>query len=663
MLDLDRLLIRILRLATVIWALQVPDASSARADEPPPPRPPSSRVGAVEVAGVDASAADVTPRLAGALPRTLAAHMADVANVRDFGALGDVVSRPIVADVSSGSRLLTFPAPLPVHAGERVTGPNLPPGTTVVASTGVSVTLSIGLAAADAAGTLIDFCPHDDAPAFVAAQAALPDGGVVSVPSGRYYLGAPVPEVAGITYRLDGATVAHGSAGVPNFTDQSQVQGLVADALSRQFASSMQENLQFLSAHAVPTRSHVSYQKNVQSIRLTDADPYARWTDSGGAHVATHDLVGQFIIAEMPASNRDGGLWDTNWVLGIDPGSRGGAILQEAQIINGRASAVSELDDLDPVSGYDWIFDGAARDTYGLLLQGRTSRGGPGLESGILFRRGAIRAAILANRTAAYADPDGHVSRHLDNFHVMADGSLFAQALHVGGGDSTGSVAGETLPTTGLSVGTDGAVTAPDVTAHTLNAVGFSVTGNANGAVALGSGTIALTPLVDFESGRASSCRVSGNVGSNLDFACLDPADGRLVTDLILYPAGAAFQVPARFPSIEVGRLVAGAVTATGSLQARGGIVAAETSERGLRPADCGTTLRDTGASAHAYEVPIGLPIGCRIDVLQEGRGRVTVAPEAGETMEAFGPASVTAGLHAHLQIIVDTDRTFNVHP
>lgn len=615
-------------------------------------------------AGGDASAADVTPRLAGALPRTLAAHMADAANVRDFGALGDVVSRPIAAAVPSGSRLLTFPAPLPVHAGERVTGQNVPPGTTVVASTGASVTLSSGLAAADDAGTLIDFCPHDDGPAFVAAQAALPDGGVVSVPSGRYYLGAPVPDVAGIAYRLDGATVAHGSAGVPNFTDQSQIQGLVADALSRQFASSMQENLQFLSAYAVPTRSHVSYQKNVQSIRLTDSDPYARWTDAGGPHVATHDLVGQFIIAEMPASNRDGGLWDTNWVLGIDRGSQGGAILQEAQIINGRTSAVSELDDLDPISGYDWIFDGATRDTYGLLLQGRTGGGGPGLESGILFRRGAVRAAILANRTAAYADRDGHVRRHLDNFHVMADGSLFAQALHVGGGDSTGSVAGETLPTAGLSVGTDGTVTAPDVTvAHTLNAVGFSVTGNANGAVALGSRTIALTPLVDFESGRSSSCRVSGNVGSNLDFACLDPADGRLVTDLILYPAGAAFRVPARFPSIEVGGLVAGAVTATGSLQARGGIVTAETSGRGLRPTDCGTTLRDTGSSAHTYEVPIGLPIGCRIDVLQEGRGRVTVAPEAGETMEAFGPASVTAGLHAHLQIIVDTDGTFNVHP
>ena len=268
--------------------------------------------------------------------------------------------------------------------------------------------------------------------------------------------------------------------------------------------------------------------------------------------------------------------------------------------------------------------------------------GGPGLESGILFRRGAVRAAILANRTAAYADPDGHVSRHLDNFHVMADGSVFAQALHVGGGDSTGSLAGEVLPAAGLSV--DG-----------------------TGAVALGSTSAAATPRVEFDSGRASACRISGGAGSTLDLACRDPVSGRLLDDLTLRPDGAAFRVAAAFPSIRVGgAAVSGGLVAdtlaTGRLQARGGVVAAETTRRRLRPDDCGTTIRDTGPSAHAYSVPAGLPLGCHVEVLQEGRGAVSIVPEAGETMEAYGPASVTAGLHAYLQLIVDTPATFNVH-
>ena len=247
-----------------------------------------------------------------------------VANVRDFGATGDVVSLPISV-AAAGSRLLTFTVAPPVRTGEAVAGPNVPPGDRVAARTATGVTLSAGLSAADPGGTLIDFCPHDDAPAFAAAQAALPDGGVVDVPPGRYCLATPVPHAAGITYRLDAASVARGGAGVPDVTDQSQVQGLAAEAISRRLASGMQENLQFLSADAVPTGSHVAYQKNVQSIRLTDSDPSARWTDAGGrARTASHDLVGQFILAEMPAADRAGGLWDTNWVLQIDRGSRGG---------------------------------------------------------------------------------------------------------------------------------------------------------------------------------------------------------------------------------------------------------------------------------------------------------------------------------------------------
>ena len=574
--------------------------------------------------------------------------------------MGDVVSVPLAAAAARGSRLIRFRPMSAARVGERVTGADVPAGTVVAAVVADGLTLS----ADDAPGILIDLCPHDDAPAFAAAQAALPHGGTVCMPEGRYYLGRPLPEAAGITYRLDGASIARGGAGIPDLADQSQAQGLAALVVSRPLAPLMQEKGEFLSAYAMPTGSHVPYQKNAQSILVIDADPYVRWRDGAGDHVAGHDMVGQFIAAEMPPAHDAGGLWATNWVLGLDAGSRGGAILQKAWVINRRAAAVTELDDLDPVSGYDWIFDGTARSTYGLLLQGNVAGGGPGLENGLLFRRGAIRAAIMANRTAAYAGADSHVDHHLDNFHVMQDGSLFAQALHVGGGGSVGGSTGEALPPTGLSADRTDALNAPAITASgTLDAIGFSVAGNANGAVALGSRTTTRTALIDFGSGSGSSCRVFGSVGSNLDVSCLEAASGQLDNDAIFYPGGVAFQVPARVPALVVGRLDAGSVTTTGIQRAVGGIVSANAAGRTLRHDDCGTTIRDDGAVRHMLLVPAGLAVGCRIDVLQEGAGAVTIAPAPGETIDAYRSAATTPGLHADLQILVDTDTTFNVHP
>ena len=77
---------------------------------------------------------------------------------------------------------------------------------------------------------------------------------------------------------------------------------------------------------------------------------------------------------------------------------------------------------------------------------------------------------------------------------------------------------------------------------------------------------------------------------------------------------------------------------------------------------DCGGLIRDTGATGHTYTVPTGLPLGCRIDIIQVGAGAVTISAGTGETLEAVGSANTTTGAGAHAQIIIDSASTFEVH-
>lgn len=96
------------------------------------------------------------------------------------------------------------------------------------------------------------------------------------------------------------------------------------------------------------------------------------------------------------------------------------------------------------------------------------------------------------------------------------------------------------------------------------------------------------------------------------------------------------------------------------SLRLLGGVVTSRTASTRLVPADCGTTIRDTAATAHTYTVGPGLAPGCRIDVIQAGDGPVTFAGATGETVEQMGarPAHRTAGRFAQATLLVDSAAT-----
>ena len=495
-----------------------------------------------------------TSILPGAVSRSVAAAAADVVSVKEFGAAGNAFVVPLSADVASGAATLPFAAgTLPaLTVGESVQGNGIPTGATVGSFTSSSVTLagSVTLNSAEPLGGSVFFAPTDDAPAFVKAEAAIGNAGTIYVPPGVYWLQEAVPQTPGIRYVLDGASFTTASTSVPNFADQSMVQGLLTHGISAQFGSLGQQATEVISAYAPPVTSHVSYQDNAQEIRLTNAQPYTTWTDNAGAsHTASHDQVGQFIIAEHAGTNTNGATWDTNWVLGIDAGSNGGAILQEAQVINNRTSPVTEVDSVNTISGYDWIFNGASRSTYALFLQGNATGGGPGLENGIVARYGSVKSAVLAIRVAGYQNASGVVTTHTDYARIFSDGSIFGQSLHVGGGQTTGDV----LPTAGFTVDANGNVLAPTATVNgVLNAPGFSVNGNPSGAVVLGNKTTTTYPTIDFyQDGNGDDCQIRGAGGSNLDFFCGN-ANG-LTNDLIMYAGGMAFQVSPSFPSISTG--------------------------------------------------------------------------------------------------------------
>lgn len=95
------------------------------------------------------------------------------------------------------------------------------------------------------------------------------------------------------------------------------------------------------------------------------------------------------------------------------------------------------------------------------------------------------------------------------------------------------------------------------------------------------------------------------------------------------------------------------------TVRAAGSIVSAQSGAYTLASSDCGTTIRDTGASAHSYVVPNGLPLGCRLDIIQAAVGQVTIGAGTGETLEALNGATRTAGQYARAQILVDSAASF----
>jgi hypothetical protein len=125
--------------------------------------------------------------------------------------------------------------------------------------------------------------------------------------------------------------------------------------------------------------------------------------------------------------------------------------------------------------------------------------------------------------------------------------------------------------------------------------------------------------------------------------------------------------------SIATGTLLAGGAETHGGTETHnglatfanarlaGGTVSAQSGAYTLAATDCGTTIRDTGAAAHTDTVPTGLPIGCRISILQTGAGAVTAAAGTGVTptySSGSVAAATTANVGATVKVFIDTAST-----
>ena len=91
--------------------------------------------------------------------------------------------------------------------------------------------------------------------------------------------------------------------------------------------------------------------------------------------------------------------------------------------------------------------------------------------------------------------------------------------------------------------------------------------------------------------------------------------------------------------------------------------VTAQSASYTFTRSDCGTTIRDTGATAHNDTVPTGLPIGCSIYVIQAGAGTgiVKFVGAAGETIEQNGSGTLlhaTTTQFAKATLMIDSSST-----
>ena len=110
------------------------------------------------------------------------------------------------------------------------------------------------------------------------------------------------------------------------------------------------------------------------------------------------------------------------------------------------------------------------------------------------------------------------------------------------------------------------------------------------------------------------------------------------------------------------GGVQSASLTTSGPMQAKGGIVKAVAHSELLNKDVCGTTLRSTANGPLTLVVPSGLPIGCRINVIQASDGVVTFEGRNTEAEHLGTPADAslrTSGRYAEAQLLIDTGKTF----
>ncbi len=107
-----------------------------------------------------------------------------------------------------------------------------------------------------------------------------------------------------------------------------------------------------------------------------------------------------------------------------------------------------------------------------------------------------------------------------------------------------------------------------------------------------------------------------------------------------------------------------GSARVSGLFQASASPVNGVAGGRAVREADCGTTMRSTSDTPIRLSVPNGLPVGCRVGVIQAGRGAVLIAGNAGmrsERLDAKTAVQATRGQFAEASLLIDSKSSFLV--
>ncbi len=105
-------------------------------------------------------------------------------------------------------------------------------------------------------------------------------------------------------------------------------------------------------------------------------------------------------------------------------------------------------------------------------------------------------------------------------------------------------------------------------------------------------------------------------------------------------------------------------VYVSGVMQASASPVEGVAETRAVRKADCGTIMRSTSDRSLKLTVPNGLPVGCRIDIIQAGQGSVSIAGNGtmrSERLHGQSAVQTTQGRFAEASLLIDSRSSFLV--
>ncbi len=105
-------------------------------------------------------------------------------------------------------------------------------------------------------------------------------------------------------------------------------------------------------------------------------------------------------------------------------------------------------------------------------------------------------------------------------------------------------------------------------------------------------------------------------------------------------------------------------VYVSGVMQASASPVDSVAQARMVRKADCGTIMRSTSDTSLKLTVPNGLPVGCRIDIIQAGKGTVMIGGNGtmrSERLHGQAAVQTTQGRFAEASLLIDSRSSFLV--